>query len=265
MNLNHPQRIVCLTEESVEFLYAISQQERIVGVSAYVKRPPQAQTLPKVSAFINGNIEKICALRPDLILGFSDIQKDLARDLIASGQNVFIANHRSIEGIFNYLYMLGNLVGEPLATKKFLEQLQVKIEKAKQFAAELTDRPRVYIEEWNDPRISGIKWFSEVVELCGGVNIFADKAEHHDANSRIVSTQDVVLADPDIILACWCGKPVDMKCFLAGGELGQTSAVSSGQVYELEPEIFLQPGPAPIINGLDIVMDIFSKWSDSQN
>lgn len=261
MSLQFPKSIVCMTEESVETLYAIGKEDLIVGVSAYVERPIEAKKKPVVSVFTNANLNKIVELRPDLVLGFSDIQKDVAKDLIGLGLNVFIANHRSVQGILNYIYMLGNLVGEPEKTKEYLAKLEHKISYAKERASKFKFRPKVYIEEWDNPAICGIQWFSEIVELCGGEVVHKDKSNSSLAKDRIVEMTEIAKLNPDIILACWCGKKVQLGTILERKELSSVNAIVNSHVFELKPEIFLQPGPAPIIDGIDILLEIFEKLS----
>lgn len=260
--MSFPKRIICLTEESVEFIYLLGQEHRIVGVSAYAKRPTDVLTKPKVSAFINGNIKKIVELKPDLVIGFSDIQKDLARDLIASGMNVWIANHRSIEGILDYLSMLGRVLGCENQSEKIILELRTNIEKAKTFASSLRVKPKVYIEEWDDPMISGIEWFCELVELCGGEVALPGKRGAL-ASDRIVTPEEVIKSNPDIILASWCGKKVDIKRIKERSGFRSLNAIQNDSVFELIPEIFLQPGPAPLKDGIGILIDLFSKWKNS--
>ena len=256
---DYPKKIVCITEEAVEFLFAIGEGHRVVGVSAYVKRPEEATGLPKVSAFINGSIKKIKTLEPDLILGFSDIQKDFARDLIGEGFNVFIANHRSLDGILKYLHMIGNLVGRPKETERFLKIIHEKIDRAKEFSKTLDEKPRVYIEEWDEPRITGIEWFSELIELCGGKHVFSSQSSQAMAKDRYVDDEMIINENPDIIFGCWCGKPVDIDSIKNRPGYSDILAVKNDNIFELEPEIFLQPGPAPFISGIDQIIDIFSK------
>ncbi len=250
-----PQRIVCLTEESVEFLYALEEQDRIVGVSAYARRPCEVVQKPVVTAFVSGSIKKIKELNPDLVIGYSDIQKDLARDLVAEGLNVYIANHRSIKEIFDYLLFIGRMVDKSALAIELLAKASHKIEEAKAFAKSLKYRPKVYIEEWDEPLISGIEWFCEVVNLCGGDVVFGDKSINKLAKNRIVSETDFVDIDIDIIFACWCGKKVDIKSIQERAYLARTEAIKNNCIYELEPEIFLQPGIAPIMAGIDIIID----------
>ena len=259
MSLRFPKSIICMTEESVETLYELGKQDLIVGVSAYVERPIEAKKKPTISVFTHANLKKIVDMKPDLVLGFSDIQKDVARDLIGLGINVFIANHRSIEGILNYIHMLGNMVGEAERTKLFINKLEDKISYAKEKASSFKIRPKVYIEEWDNPAICGIEWFSEVVELCGGDVIHKEKSSSSLAKDRIITMDEVAESNPDIILACWCGKKVQLGTILERKGLSNVNAIKNSAVYELKPEIFLQPGPAPIVDGIDILLSIFEK------
>jgi len=257
-----PKSIVCLTEESVEVLYALGRSELIVGVSAFVERPKEAKKKKRVCAFTSANLKKIVSMNADLILGFSDIQKDIARDLIAMGQNVFIANHRSVEGILNYISMLGHMIGEGEKTLSYIEELENKISMARARASEFKHRPKVYIEEWDSPLICGIQWFSEIVEICGGEVIHMDKSMNSLATDRFITNEEVVAANPDIIFACWCGKKVVFNHIYEREGYTEISAVKNAQVFELKPEIFLQPGPAPIVSGIDQLLDIFEKYQD---
>ncbi len=256
---NYPSKIICLTEESVETLYLLGQEHRIAGVSAFVKRPNEAQQLPKVSFFTSSNYPKILAHKPDLILGHSDIQKDIARDLIELGQNVFIANHRSISGILSYIHMLGNLTSAIEESSLLLAKLEAKILEAKEFAKTLPRKPRVYFEEWDDPLISGIQWVSELIELCGGEDINADQSRGVLAKERFTTHEKIIASNPDIIFGCWCGKKVKLDKIKNRKGYGDISAVKNNRVFELPPEIFLQPGPAPIIDGIDILIRYFSE------
>ena len=251
-----PKRIVCLTEESVETLYLLGQQYRIVGVSAFVKRPKEAQKLPKVSFFTTSHYKKIADLRPDLILGHSDIQKDIARDLIEQGHNVFIANHRSIDGILQYIHMLSRLCGVEEKGLNLVKSLESKIESIQELTKNLQHKPKVYFEEWDDPKISAINWVSEALAICGADPIFSDRAEGILAKERFVQDEEIIKYSPDIIFACWCGKKVKIDSIYKREGYETISAIKNKRVYELAPEIFLQPGPALLLDGLDI----FSKY-----
>ncbi len=250
-----PRRIVCLTEESVETLYLLGQQHRIVGVSAFVKRPPEAQNLPKVSFFTSSHYKKIADLRPDLILGHSDIQKDIARDLVEQGHNVFIANHRSIDGILQYIHMLSRLCGVEQKGWELIKCMEAKIGSIQELTKNLQVKPKVYFEEWDDPKISAIKWVSEALAICGADNIFSDRASGVLAKERFVNDEEVIGFSPDIIFACWCGKKVKINSILNRKGYESINAVKNGRVYELAPEIFLQPGPALILDGLDVLIN----------
>lgn len=257
-----PERIICMTEESVEFLHAIDRSDLIAGVSVYAKRPVEVSQHPVISSFTHANLKKIQKIKPDLVIGFSDIQKDIARDLIAEGIEVYISNQRSIEEIFRYMWMLGHMVGEGDKTNAYLRVLEEKIATAKTFAKSLKKRPKVYIEEWDEPQICGIRWFSELVSLCGGVDIFEAKSlDGTLASERFVTNTDVGLADPDIILASWCGKKVDIQSIKDRPELRGCTAVKNNTIYELAPEIFLQPGPALFVDGIDQLIDLFSSYN----
>lgn len=255
-----PQRIVCLTEESVELLFAIGEQKRIVGVSSYVKRPKEAQQIKKVSLFESAKIQEIVELKPDLVLGYSDIQKDIARDLIEKGLNVHISNHRSLSEVLGYCQLLGQMVGKAEETKRYLNKLVQKAERIRQKALKRGRRFSVYLEEWDNPMITGIQYFSEIVELCGGDNIFKELSTGTLGKDRIVTWDQVEERNPDIIFACWCGKKVKIKSFYERGESSlQISALKNHHIFELEPEVFLQPGVALFESGLDIITDIFDQ------
>ena len=206
--MDFPKKIICLTEESVEILYELGQQDRIVGVSSFVKRPKAAQDKLKVSLFTSSNYKKIAELEPDLILGHSDIQKEIARDLIERGHNVFIANHRSISEILDYTLFIARIVGEEARGRELVSELKARINSAKEFASKMKKKPRVYFEEWDDPMISSIKWVSELIELCGGENIFKDRESGLLAKDRFVQADEVIKLNPNIIFGCWCGKRV---------------------------------------------------------
>ncbi|MDH5581431.1 MAG: ABC transporter substrate-binding protein, partial [Bdellovibrionales bacterium] len=212
--MSYPQRIICITEEGVEWLYKLGQEDKIVGVSAYVERPTQAKKDKKVvSSFVKANLKSIRKLKPDLILGYSDIQKDIARDLIGEGFNVWISNHRSLEDVLNYLLALGSLVGERDKSLEIISEYRKKMDSFKEKTKELIQRPKIYIEEWDEPMISGIQYFSELIDVCGGENIFKDRERGFLAKDRFVDSKEVIERDPDAIFACWCGKKVDMKSF----------------------------------------------------
>lgn len=242
-----PERIICLTEESVETLYLLGRGDLIQGVSQYVERPPEAKKLPQVSQFIRSDIEKIVDLEPDLILGFSDLQKDIARELIGLGLNVFITNQRSLGEILDYIQMLGRLVGEESRALELVQDFTRKLEGAR--SKKFSRRPRVYFEEWDHPRYSAIRWVSELIEACGGENIFQDRVGSL-AREREVRDEEIIERNPDIIFGCWCGKPVKLDTIKKRKGFEKINAVKNDQVWELPPEIFLQPGPALFVDGI---------------
>lgn len=265
MNNGFPSNIICLTEESVETLFLLGKQDLIKGVSAFVKRPEAAQKLPKVSFFTSSNIKKIKEHDPDLVIGFSDIQKDIAKELIGEGLNVYIANHRSIDEILDYIMLLSRMVDAKQEGLMLVESLQAKIDNAKAFAASLKKRPKVYFEEWDDPMISGIQWVSELIELCGGIDINKSLSSGKLAKERFVEPLTIIQSNPDLIIGCWCGKKVKIDQIKSRDGFDKIEAVKRNNVFELEPEIFLQPGPAPILDGIDILIDMFKKWDEENS
>ncbi len=256
---NGPQRIVCLTEEPTEILYALGEQDRIVGISAYTVRPPEAkETKPVVSAFIGGSVKKIKALNPDLVIGFSDIQADLARELIAENLQVLIFNQRSIQEILDVILTLGRIVGAGQRARKLVDGYISRLEQLDILTAGRSGRPRVYFEEWDDPIITGIEWVSQLIELAGGNDVFSDKSKGKLAKERFVTLEDIAAADPEIYLASWCGKPFDRDAALARPGLTEITAVKSNRIHELPAEIILQPGPACLTDGLDRLVELIS-------
>lgn len=250
-----PRRIVCLTEEPTEILYALGQQQRIVGISAYTVRPPEAKRdKPVVSAFIGGSVDKIAALEPDLVIGFSDIQADLARDLIAANLQVLIFNQRSLQQILDVIVDVGALVHERARAEELVAGYVERIERVAAESAAREHRPRVYFEEWDEPTITAIRWVSELIEIAGGDDVFADRAHGRAASERFVTTEEVSAAAPDVMLASWCGKPFDRDA--ARARLGALPAFVTGRVHEVPSEIILQPGPACLTDGLDALVEL---------
>ncbi|MBE7439310.1 MAG: ABC transporter substrate-binding protein [Spirochaetales bacterium] len=244
----YPSRIVCLTEESTELLYLLGEEERIVGISAYTVRPPQApEEKPVVSAFIHGSIRKILALKPDLVIGFSDIQADLARDLIRAGLEVWITNQRSLQEIFQSMFRLGCLVGQKKRAHQLISEWQEKLERIRSDCG--PSRPRVFFQEWDEPIISGIRWVSELIEIAGGDDIFPESRDKAMARDRIRSKEEIIERDPEIILGSWCGKPMDREWVQR--TLQYTTAVQKDRIFEVDPSIILQPGPALFQDGVD--------------
>ena len=262
--LQYPEKIICLTEEPVEVLFALDAGEKIIGRSSFVKRPPEALKVPIMSKFTSSSIDKIVEANPDLVLGFSDIQKDIARELIGKGINVFISNQRSLSEILQYILSVSALVGKAREGQTYVSFLQDKLKLAVLAGKTLKKRPKIYFEEWDEPRISGIQWVSQIIEICGGIDIMSHYSTQSLAKNRMPSDKEIIEADPDIILACWCGKKVKKeKIYNREGWQG-VAAVKNEHIFELQPEIFLQPGPAPIIDGIDILIELFQNWNKQQ-
>jgi iron complex transport system substrate-binding protein len=246
-----PERIVCLTEETVETLYLIGEDRRIVGISGYTVRPPRARReKPRVSAFTSADIPKIVALEPDLVLTFSDLQAEIAAELIRRGVDVHAFNQRSIAEILDMIRMLGALVGATARAERLAQDLADGVARAKDRAALLPRRPKVYFEEWDEPMISGIAWVSELIEAAGGRDIFADRAACKSAKERIVTAQDVIARAPDIIIGSWCGKKFRPEKVIKRPGFDRVPAVQRGALHEIKSPLILQPGPAALTDGL---------------
>jgi iron complex transport system substrate-binding protein len=257
-----PSRIVCLTEETVETLYLLGEERRIVGVSGYAVRPPQVRReKPRVSAFISADFEKIVALRPDLVLTFSDLQADIAAELIRRSIAVHAFNQRDVAGIFAMIRTLGALVGATDKAEALAVSLEDRLDEASERADQLTRRPRVYFEEWDEPMISGIKWVSELIEIAGGVEVFPALAGNKSAKDRIVAADAVIAAAPDIIIGSWCGKKFVPAKVKARPGFDAVPAVRDGALHEIKSALILQPGPAALTDGLDQLARIVDDWA----
>ena len=259
-----PQRIVCLTEEPTETLYALGEQDRIVGISGFTVRPARARKeKPKVSAFTSAKIGEILKLEPDLVIGFSDIQADIAAELVRSGVEVWIANHRSVEGIIDYVRRLGAMVGAGARADAYADELQRGLEKVEREAAALPRRPRVYFEEWDDPPITGIRWVAELIRIAGGDDVFPERAAESLAKQRILEdASEVVRRAPDIILGSWCGKKFRPEKVAARPGWDAIPAVRDGELHEIKSPLILQPGPAALTDGVRAIADVIQRWSD---
>jgi iron complex transport system substrate-binding protein len=257
-----PTRIVCLTEETVETLYLLGEQDRIVGISGYVVRPPQARReKPRVSAFTSANIDKILALQPDLVLTFSDLQADIVTDLIRRGLDVHAFNQRSVAGILDMIRMLGAMVDASKRARQLVEGLETRLAEVRSSSARLQKRPRVFFEEWDDPLISGIGWVSELVEIAGGADIFADRRNQSAARDRVVTAEEVVTREPDLIIGSWCGKKFRPERVTSRAGFGRVRAVQHQDVYEIKSSLILQPGPAALTDGLADLVKIIQRWA----
>ena len=245
-----PRRIVCLTEETTETLYLMGEGDRVVGISGYTVRPPEARQKPKVSSFLHARYDKIDTLKPDLILAFSDLQSQITSDLIKRGYSVFTFNQRSVEQILQMIRMLGGIIGEPDKGTALAESLSRGLEDIRRAAAQLTRRPRVYFEEWDDPLISGIQWVEELIEIAGGEPVFPQLRHAKLATDRIVASEQVIAAQPDVIIGSWCGKPVRKERIAARRGWDQIPAVRNGHIFEVKSTYILQPGPASLTEGV---------------
>lgn len=258
-----PQRIVCLTEEPTEVLYALGEQHRIVGISGFTVRPAIARReKPKVSAFTSAKIDEILRLEPDFVIGFSDIQAEIASALIGQGVEVWISNHRSVDGVLDYIRRLGALVGATEKANAYADELARGLDAIAAQAATLPRRPSVYFEEWDEPMISGIRWVSELVAIAGGDDIFPERAASSLARGRILEDPaEVIRRAPDIILGSWCGKKFRPEKVAARPGWDAIPAVRDGALHEIKSPIILQPGPAALTEGVRAIADIVRAWA----
>jgi iron complex transport system substrate-binding protein len=255
-----PERIICLTEETVETLYLLGQQHRIAGISGYCVRPPEARReKPRVSAFTSADIPRILALEPDLVLSFSDLQADIAATLIREGVAVHAFNQRSVDEIFDMIRMLGAIVGVPADADRLAGELAAGVAAVRREAARASRRPRVYFEEWDDPMISGIAWVSELIEAAGGVDIFADRAGGKSARERTVTADEVIARAPDVIVGSWCGKKFRPEKVAARPGFAVVPAVQNGALREIKSSLILQPGPAALTAGLTALQNAIQQ------
>ena len=263
MNRHLPQRIVCLTTETVEVLYALGEQDRIAGISGYTVFPKEARKeKPKVFAFTSGDLQKILAVQPDLVLTFSNLQAEISRELIAAGVPVYAFNTRSVEDILGMIASVGRLVGAEEKALAMVAELEAIIASTQAEATKLPRQPRVYFEEWDEPQISGIRWVSEMIGIAGGVDVFADRAQCQSAKERILADPlEVVRRAPDIIIGSWCGKHFRPERVAARAGWSAVPAVAGGQVHELKSAVILNPGPVAIREGLPALLNLFQAWA----
>jgi iron complex transport system substrate-binding protein len=255
-----PERIICLTEETVETLYLLGEESRIVGISGYVVRPPRARReKPRVSAFTSADIPKILDLKPDLVLTFSDLQADIAAALIRAHVHVHAFNQRTITQILDMIRTLGALVGAADRANRLAGELAATVGFARKRAAQLSMKPKVYFEEWDEPMISGIGWVSELIEVAGGVDVFADRASGKSAKDRIVTAEEVIRNEPDIIIGCWCGKKFRPEKLATRPGFDRIPAVKCGALHEIKSPLILQPGPAALTDGLAALQAIIAN------
>lgn len=262
VNIKLPSRIVCLTEETTEWLYMLGQQDRIVGISGYTVRPPEARKeKPRISAFLSAKIDEILALKPDHVFGFSDLQADIASSLIRNGVPVTIFNQRSIEEIFSMLYQVGSLVGQAEEAVRQIELIQAHLKSIQTKVSSFKVRPKVYFEEWDSPCISGIKWVSELIEIAGGQDCFPELATQSLAKNRIIHDEGLVIdRNPDIIIGSWCGKKFRSDRVVQRSGWSNISAVKNQQLFEIKSPYILQPGPAALTDGINQIHQIIENW-----
>jgi iron complex transport system substrate-binding protein len=263
MDDRYPSRIICLTEEPTEVLYALGMEDRIVGISGFTVRPKRARReKPRVSAFTSAKIDRILALDPDFVIGFSDIQADIAQALIKSGIEVWISNHRSVNGILGYVRRLGALVGAADRAERYAAELEAHIERVREASALLPRRPRVYFEEWDDPPITCIRWVSELIGIAGGDDVFPERAACALGKDRILGDAgEVIRRAPDIVLGSWCGKRFRPEQVATRTGWDRMPAVRDGELHEIKSPLILQPGPAALTDGLDAIHRVVRQWS----
>lgn len=264
--MRYPQRIVCLTTEPTEVLYLLGEQDRIVGISGFTTRPAIARKeKPKIAAFTSAKIDKILELKPDLVIGFSNLQADIAASLIRAGVEVHIFNQRSIAQMLNMIATLGSLVGAADKAHALIKELELAIAQAKQQASLLPAKPIVYFEEWNDPIICSIKWAAELIEIAGGQDCFPELSQFHSAKDRTIQPNQVIERQPDIIIGSWCGKKFQPEQVIARDGWENIPAVKNGMVFEIKSVDILQPGPSLITHGLQQVQAIIQQWASVQS
>ncbi|HEV2631465.1 MAG TPA: cobalamin-binding protein [Pseudolabrys sp.] len=260
-----PERIVCLTEETVETLYLLGEERRIAGVSGYAVRPARVRKeKPRVAAFISADVPKILALKPDLALTFSDLQADIAAELIRANVAVHAFNQRDVAGILAMIRTLGALIGASANADALAASLAARLDGIRAQAATLKRKPRVYFEEWDEPMISGIGWVSELIAVAGGIDVFAELSAQKSAKNRIVSAEQVIAASPDIIVGSWCGKKFVPRRVAERPGFGTVPAVATGWLREVKSTIILQPGPAALTDGIDALAAMFQEWASAQ-
>jgi iron complex transport system substrate-binding protein len=251
----YPRRIVCLTSETTEIAFAVGAGERVVGVPGTARRPPEARQRPKVGGFTTFRLDRIVDLAPDLVLAFSDLQADIVRDLVQAGISVLALNQRSLGEIFQAILVIGGALGCEAGARGVVADMQDEIRQIREFSSVWPDRPRVYVEEWDEPPISGIRWVSDLVEIAGGQDVFPELRERRDARGRVVDPAEVVRRDPEIVVASWCGKRVNLEAIRRRPGWSQISAVRTGRVYALPSEDLLSPGPS-VVRGLRMLHEL---------
>jgi iron complex transport system substrate-binding protein len=261
MAAHYPERIVCLTEETTETLYLLGEERRIVGISGYTVRPARArQEKPRISSFLSARTDKIVELAPDLVLGFSDLQADIARDLAKAGLNVMIFNQRSVDEILSMILTLSSLIGEKEKGEALVRQLEAGLHEMRQKAKAFPRRPRVYFEEWDEPMISGIRWVSELIEIAGGEDVLSQLSLSQGAAGRIHDGKEVIRRDPEVILGSWCGKKFRPEKVAARVGWDAINAVKEKRLFEVKSADILQPGPAALTDGVRRIHAVLAEF-----
>jgi iron complex transport system substrate-binding protein len=258
-----PRRIACLSTEHVEICYALGAGDRVVAVPGTVHRPSEARGKPKVGGFTSFRVDRILDLEPDLVLAFSDLQAEVTAELIRAGVSVFCSNQRSVDEILHTILMVGGILGLDAQARDLVLDMRDEITQVREFSSVWPDRPRVFFEEWHDPLIAGIRWVSEIIEIAGGRDIFPELRERKSARERVVDAEEVLRRDPQIVLASWCGKPVDIETIRQRPGWERLSAVRQGRVHELDGADILSPGPSVLV-GLRQIHEIVQGYMESQ-
>ena len=257
--IDFPRRIVCLTAETTEIAFAVGAGDRVVGAPGTARRPDAARERARVGGFTTFRVDKILALEPDLVLAFSDLQRDVVGELITAGVSVLCTNQRSFDGVLRAILVIGGALGCEAAARDLVADMRDEVTQIREYSSVWPDRPRVYFEEWMDPLISGIGWVSDLVELAGGQDVFAELRQRPGARERIVTADEVARRDPQIILASWCGKPVDRAAIAARPGWSAVAAVAAGQIHEIPGEDVLAPGPS-LMHGLRRIHEIIHEF-----
>jgi len=257
--VDFPRRIVCLTAETAEIAYLVGAGDRVVGVPGTARRPEAVRDKARVGGFTTFRVDRILALEPDLVLAFSDLQRDVVGELIGAGAAVLCTNQRSVDGILRAILMIGGALGCEAAARELVADMRDEVKQVREYSSVWPDRPRVYFEEWMDPLIAGIGWVSELIEIAGGRDVFAELRGRGEARGRVVSAEEVVRRDPEIILASWCGKPVDAAAIAARPGWSGVAAVRAGRIHELAGEDVLSPGPS-VLHGLRRIHEIIQEF-----
>jgi len=254
-----PRRIVCLTSEHVEICHAIGAGDRVVGVPGTARRPPEARDKPKIGGFTSFRSDRILQLEPDLVLGFSDLQADISAELIRAGLPVLCTNQRSIDEILQTILMVGGLLGLEGPARDLVLDMRDEIKQVREFSSVWPDRPRIYFEEWPDPLIAGVRWVSEIVEIAGGRDVFPELRDGRTARDRVVDPDEVARRDPQIVLASWCGRPIDLDRIRSRPGWAAMSAVTQRRIHEIPGDEILSPGPSVLL-GLRRIHEIIQGF-----